>query len=66
MLSSRDANVNITRGIETHKVIIDGVEEEEMYLPLDAISDSKWLESVLISNINKKVIDVQTPGAAYV
>jgi len=37
-----------------------------MRLPLNAISNSNWLESVLISSINKKVVDIETPGAAFI
>lgn len=33
---------------------------------LSATADASWIESILISTINKKVIDITTPGASYV
>ena len=33
---------------------------------LSATSDASWIESILISTVNKKVIDITTPGASYV
>lgn len=33
---------------------------------LSATSDASWIESILISTINKRVIDITTPGASYV
>lgn len=63
MLSSKDPDKNILDAIEI-------VEEENgnkhMRLPLNAVSNSSWLESVLISSINKKVVDIETPGAAFI
>jgi len=35
-------------------------------VPLGAISNANWLESVLISYINGEVIDIETPGAAFI
>ena len=33
---------------------------------LSATSDASWIESILISTVNKHVIDITTPGASYV
>ena len=35
-------------------------------MPLDAVQSSNFLESKIISNINKSVIDTKTPGAAFI
>lgn len=35
-------------------------------MPLDAVQSSNFLESKIISSINKSVIDTKTPGAAFV
>jgi hypothetical protein len=32
----------------------------------DAVQSSAWLESKLISRINKAVIDTEAPGAAFI
>lgn len=33
---------------------------------LSATADASWIESILISTVNKHVIDITTPGASYV
>ena len=33
-----------------------------MEIPLAATSNSNWIESILTSSINKRVIDIATPG----
>lgn len=35
-------------------------------MPLDAVQSSNFLESKIISNINKVIIDTKTPGAAFI
>lgn len=35
-------------------------------MPLDAVQSSNFLESKIISSINKSVIDTKTPGAAFI
>jgi hypothetical protein len=35
-------------------------------MPLDAVQSSNFLESKIISSINKAVIDTKTPGAAFI
>lgn len=53
-----DANDNIITALITE----DGV----LRMPLDAISDNSWIESRFISLINKRVIDVNIPGGAFI
>jgi hypothetical protein len=34
--------------------------------PLAATPDASWIESILISTINKRIIDIVTPGSSFV
>jgi len=62
MMSDRGADKNILRALE----VISDSAGDRLSIPLGAISNSSWLESVLISMINKEVIDVNTPGAFFI
>lgn len=53
-----DANDNIITALTT--------ENGELRMPLDAISDNSWIESRFIAMINKKVVDVNMPGGAFI
>ena len=57
MLTSRDAD----------KSIRDSISEKNGKLkhPLAAISRLGWLQSIIVSFINKRIIDVRTPGSAF-
>jgi hypothetical protein len=33
---------------------------------LAATTDAQWIESILISTVNKKVIDITTPGSSFI
>jgi hypothetical protein len=67
MMMTKDPDRNIIDGLEiVEQVDADGKTSKHMRLPLNAISNSNWLESVLISSINKKVVDIETPGAAFI
>lgn len=54
-----DANDNVLSGLR-----ID--ENGDLIMPLDALSDNKWLESRFISMMNKEVVDVHMPGGAFI
>jgi len=60
-LESRDADENLLYGIEV--VEING--KLDFKIPLEAMSSIDWIESILVSKINKKVIDIQTNGNAF-
>lgn len=60
-LESRDADENLLDGIEV--VEVDG--KLDFKIPLEAMSSIDWIESILVSKINKKVIDIQTNGNAF-
>lgn len=60
-LSSRNAN----------KVLLDIIrpytKDGKINLrALSATADASWIESILISTVNKQVIDITTPGSSYV
>lgn len=53
-----DANDNVLSGLKT--------KDDAFVIPLSALSDNKWIESRFKSMINKKIIDVQMPGGAFI
>ena len=61
-MSDRGADKNVLKALE---VITQG-DNKTTTIPLGAISNASWLESVLISMINKDVVDVNTPGAFFI
>ena len=61
-LTSRNANKNTINAI-TIKVDADG--SKHLNIPLAAQSDPHWIESILTSALNKRIIDVKTPGNAF-
>lgn len=68
MLKDDDPNRNL---IESLEVVQDGTDENgktryRLSLAPDAIQSSAWLESKLISEVNSKVIDVESPGAPFI
>lgn len=62
LMSDRGADKNIMRALE----LVTSNDTKHLSIPLGAISNANWLESVLISAINKDVIDVNTPGAFFI
>ena len=61
-MSDRGADKNIMRALE----LVTSNDTKHLSIPLGAISNANWLESVLISLINKAIIDVNTPGAFFI
>lgn len=57
-LTSRNANKNTIDAIT-----IKG--SKHLNVPLAAQSDPHWIESILTSALNKRIIDVKTPGNAF-
>lgn len=64
MMSDRGADKNIMKALEI--VTTAGTNEKRLRVPLGAISNANWLESVLISELNKEIVDVNTPGAFFI
>ena len=68
-MSDRDANIITQRAIEAVIQARSGSETKQtvkLALPLAATPDSHWVESILISQINKRVINVNLPGNSFV
>lgn len=62
-LTSRNANKNTISAI-TIKVD-DAGGSKHLNVPLAAQSDPHWIESILTSALNKRIVDVKTPGNAF-
>ena len=63
LMSDRGADKNVMKALE---LVANNADGKRLSMPLSAISSASWLESVLISTINKNVIDVNTPGAFFI
>lgn len=61
-LTSRNANKNTIDAITIKVDDADG--SKHLNVPLAAQSDPHWIESILTSALNKRIIDVKTPGNA--
>ena len=57
-LTSRNANKALIEAIR--------VENGELVAPLASTPDATWIESIVISTVNKHVIDITTPGSSFV
>lgn len=62
-LTSRNANKNTIDAITIKIDDTDG--SKHLNVPLAAQSDPHWIESILTSALNKRIIDVKTPGNAF-
>lgn len=63
-LSSRNANKGIIEAIEVTTDPETG--KKKLVCPLAATADASWIESILISTINRRIIDIVTPGSSFV
>lgn len=61
-LTSRNANKNT---IDAITINVDADGSKHLNIPLAAQSDPHWIESILTSALNKRIIDVKTPGNAF-
>lgn len=62
-LTSRNANKNTIDAITIKVDDADG--SKHLNVPLAAQSDLHWIESILTSALNKRIVDVKTPGNAF-
>lgn len=65
-LASRGAS---QESIDAVSITLDGngeEAEEVMYIPPVAQNSLEWIQSIVTSMINKNVIDINTPGAAFI
>lgn len=61
-LTSRDADMSI---VDSISLVPNGDGTYRMNHPLSAISRMSWLQSILASHINDKMINVNTKGSAF-
>lgn len=40
--------------------------KKELKVPLVAMSNMNWIQSIIVSRVNSKVVDTPTPGAAFI
>lgn len=64
-LTSRDSDKSIIDAISIVKTTIADKVISSLKFPLSAISRINWLQSILVSFINDKVVDVNTQGNAF-
>ena len=60
-LQSRGASSQMLSAVS----VVERNGKKELRVPLCALSQMNWIQSIINSIINKRVIDVNTPGAAY-
>ena len=51
---------------EDRKERIKRTGKKELKVPLSALSGMNWIQSIINSKVNKSVIDINTPGAAFI
>jgi hypothetical protein len=63
-LSERDADSDTLQGLS----MIENEEtgEKEMASPLEGLSNSEWIQSIITSLANKHIVDVNLPGSAFI
>lgn len=62
-LNTRNANKAITEAIQVTTNPETGL--KELVAPLAATPDASWIESIVISTVNKRIIDIITPGSSF-
>ena len=62
-LSGRSADDNMIEGVS---IVTEPDGSKHLSMPLSSISNMGWLESILISHVNKKIVDLNLPGNAFV
>ena len=62
-LASRGAS---QEAIDAVSITLDTNGEPSMYIPPVAQNSLEWIQSIITSMINKNVIDINTPGAAFI
>lgn len=76
-LSSRGASQDLLRAVsvvDENTSDIDPARRQriketgrpELRVPLVALSSMNWIQSVINSKVNKSIIDINTPGAAFI
>jgi hypothetical protein len=61
-LDRRDADANMLDGIEVEE---DGNGVQHFKVPLEAMSSVDWIQSIIVSKINREVCDINVKGNAF-
>lgn len=61
-LETRDADENLINGVQ---VVTDENGNKKFNVPLEAMSSVDWIQSILVSKINKKITDINIKGNAF-
>lgn len=63
-LAEKDADSDMLQGLNL--VRNEDTEEVEMASPLEGLSNSEWIQSIITSLSNKHIVDVNLPGSAFI
>ena len=55
---------NMGRDLEAALAVNE--DKDGLTVPLAALPDSKWVETTLTSTANKKAVDIELPGGAFI
>ena len=55
----------VGRGASAEMIDAVSVEDGQLKLPLAALSGMNWIQSIIKSMIDKRVLDTNTPGKAF-
>lgn len=59
-LTQRNANKTLIQAIQYDP------KTKKLSCPLAATTDAQWIESIFISTMNKKIVDITTPGKSFI
>ena len=59
-LTQRNANKTLIQAIQYNP------KTKKLACPLAATTDAAWIESIFISTMNKKIVDITTPGKSFI
>lgn len=60
-LLGRDADENMLDAVR----VVEEDGEKRLNLPIEAVSSANWIQSIIVSKINKEVIDINVTGNAF-
>lgn len=54
------------RGASSELLDAVSIENGKMKMPLAALSGMSWIQSIIASIVNKRIVDIRIPGSAYI
>lgn len=64
-ISRMEASDPVSNAFDLEEVEVDGEKVKRFVMPIAAMSNTNWLQSVVASVVNKDLIDVVMPGSAF-